>query len=311
MRRYAMRLVVHIGSHKAGSTSIQDYCCLNKDHLLRNGIHYPTGFFQKFPRQHSELRELIMQDRMDTVRDFFEQATSAARAHGAETVFISGEDLTALGPGLAHRFQVAAAKYFAQTRVVLIIRNKKDFFYSLYKHNLLYGPPTGEADFAVRQRFSPRYCYDAWQNMKNVSIQVISFEATKRQFLSAFFSQVFGLAVTSNIRSNRSLDYLTLQIMNSFLKGKGSEVERIMIAVSERHPINFSLPIEDVISENIDRLYPDEAWEIPGIDLGAAILEKRRVSSGNADCIELCKKMVDLFTELQRHFEHTKPDQSA
>ena len=75
-----MKLVVHIGSHKAGSTSIQDYCFLHQDRLLNHGIYYPTGFFEKYPRQHSELRELVMQDKMDTVGEFFGQATLAPGA---------------------------------------------------------------------------------------------------------------------------------------------------------------------------------------------------------------------------------------
>jgi hypothetical protein len=73
-----MKLVMHIGSHKAGSTSIQDYCFLNQSHLLQHRICYPTGFFENSQR-HLALRSLLAQDHWDAVQEFLEHAATSAR----------------------------------------------------------------------------------------------------------------------------------------------------------------------------------------------------------------------------------------
>ncbi len=301
-----MKLVVHIGAHKTGSTSIQDYCYLNHVRLLQEGIYYPTGFFHQFPRQHSELMRLVAKDSMAAVNEFIEHAVTTASANNAETVFISGEDLSALGPVQARRMQSACSKFFDSTSIILLVRNKKDYLYSSYKHNLLYGPPTGEIDFVRRQKFSPKECINAWTGIDKVTTRVFSYETMKSDLLACFFKEVFGIAVSDNIKSNRSLDYLTLLIMNSFLKGQEKGLEGVVLRISGKYPFKFTLPIEDVIAQSIDGQYPDEDWVIPSVDLGDEILEKRKISSGEVQPVELCEKMIELFTALKQHFESTK-----
>ena len=299
-----MELMLHIGAHKTGSTSIQDYCFLNQDHLLNEGIYYPIGFFRQFPRQHSELMHLVAKNQMDVVSKFFEFAVETAQANKAKTVFISGEDLSALGPALTRRLQSACSKLFNSTTIILLLRNKKDYLYSSYKHNLLYGPPTGEIDFVRRQKFSPKDCVNAWSEINNVTLKLFSYESMKKDLLARFFAEVFGIVVSDNIKSNRSLDYLTLQMMNSFLKGQDKGLEKIVINISNKYPFDFTLPIEDVIAQNIDEQYSDEDWKVPGIEFETEILEKRAVARGKvSNPVALCEKMIELFTALKSHLE--------
>jgi hypothetical protein len=111
---------MHIGSHKAGSTSIQEYCQGGPAALREAGIHYPLGGLPRHAGQHSALKDLVIQDRMGEVAAFLEAAAAAARAQGAGVVLLSGEGLCVFGPGLAHRFQGMAAGVFSQTEIVLL-----------------------------------------------------------------------------------------------------------------------------------------------------------------------------------------------
>ena len=297
-----MKLVVHIGSHKAGSTSIQDYCFHHPEALRAAGIHYPTGFFTRFPRQHSELKDLVLANGMDTVRGFLRAAAEAAEAQGAGTVFLSGEDLSALGPGLAHRFQTAVAGLFSETEVVLVVRNKRDYLYSSYKHHLLHVGPTGEHDFVARQKFSPGRTAAAWAGLKGVNLTVLSFEAMKHDLLAQFFRHVFAIEVRDNIVSNGSLDYITLMVVNALVKDGGPQAMAAAMKVNARHALAFHLPIENVIADNLDRQYPDEDWVIPGHDLGPAVLERRVMPTAGADPVLVCRKMAELFAALEPVF---------
>jgi hypothetical protein len=301
-----VRLVVHIGSHKAGSTSIQEYCRANQERLHAGGIHYPTGAFPRYPGQHSELNGLVQQDRMDEVRGFLAAAAQAARAQGAGTVFLSGEDLCTLGPGLAHRFQVAAATAFARTEVVLVLRNKRDYLYSSYKHLLLHGGVTGEHDFVARQVFSPRRAVAAWRQLPDVEVQVLPFDAMKRDLLGEFFRRIFGLEVRARIEANRSLDYLTLQAVNALLKpAEGGPIDAAALAlvlrIRARHPAPAALPVEDVIADTLDRRFADEEWDIPGVDFAPSLLERRQMA-GVADPVALSAEMAELYSALQTYF---------
>ena len=298
---------MHIGSHKAGSTSIQEFCRRNPETLAASGIHYPAGAFPRYPAQHSELKDLVQHDRMAEVRDFFAKARAAAEAQGAGTVFLSGEDLCALGPGLAHRLQAAAAGVFAGTTVVLLLRNKRDYLYSSFKHHLLHGQVTGEHDFVSRQMFSPRRTVEAWRGLKGVAVEVLSFDAMRGDLLPAFFRAVFGMTVESPIRANLSLDYLTLQMLNAMAKRPGlGGVEpallRPVLQVIGRHKAPAALPVEDVIADNLNRCYPDADWEVPGLDFTAALLARRQMAGGTLDATADAARMSELYAALGTYF---------
>ncbi len=297
---------MHIGSHKAGSTSIQEFCRRNPEKLAAAGIHYPAGAFPRYPAQHSELKDLVQHDRMAEVRDFFARVSAAAEAQGAGTVFLSGEDLCALGPGLAHRLHVAAAS-FASISVVLLLRNKRDYLYSSFKHHLLHGRVTGEHDFVSRQMFSPRRTVEAWRGLKGVAVEVLPFDAMRGDFLPTFFRTVFGMTVESPIRANLSLDYLTLQMLNAMAKRPGEggvepALLRLVLQVIGRHKAPAALPVEDVIADNLNGCYPDADWEVPGLDFTAALLARRQMAGANPDAAADAARMSELYAVLQTYF---------
>jgi hypothetical protein len=298
---------MHIGSHKAGSTSIQEFCRHNPDALAAAGIHYPVDAFPRYPAQHSELKDLVQQDRMGEVREFFIAASAAAAARGAGTVFISGEDLCALGPGLAHRLQLAAAESFESTMVVLLLRNKRDYLYSSFKHHLLHGQVTAEHDFVTRQMFSPRRTVEAWRGLKGVAVQVLAFDAMRGALLATFFRQVLGMAVDSPIRANFSLDFLTLQMLNTIAKRPGQNgvdpaLLRLVLQAIARHKAPARLPLEDVIADNLTRCYPDADWQIPGVEFTAALLARRQIASADADPAAEAARMSELYSVVRTYF---------
>lgn len=301
-----MELVVHIGSHKAGSTSIQSFCASQPAVLRAAGIHYPLGAFAENPGQHSSLKDLMIQGRLDEVRAFLAGAAQAARAEGAGTVFLSGEDLCSFGPGLAHLFQLQAAPVFRKTRVVLLLRNKRDYLYSSYKHYLLHGGTSSEHDFVTRQVFSPRRTVAAWRQIKGMGVQVLAFDAIKRDLLGSFFRSVFDLPVQAQIVANRSLDYLTLQAVNALLKpAGGGHTDRAALAelyrLSELHPPLPPLPVEDVVADGIDARFPNEDWEVPELDFVPALLERRVMAGQPVDPAAACARMAAMYSALQTY----------
>lgn len=298
---------MHIGSHKAGSTSIQEYCQTHPAELLAAGIHYPTGAFPRYPDQHSELTDLVERDRAEEIQAFFARVTAAATAEGARVVFLSGEDLCTLGPGLAHRLHELAVRAFDGMTVVLLLRNKRDYLYSSFKHHLLHGQVTAEHDFVARQIFSPRRTVEAWRGVGGVTTQVLSYDAMRGELLPTFFRTVFDIAVESPIRANGSLDYMTLQMLNTLGKrpeaaGVEPGLLQLVLQVLARHPAPGHLPIEDVIADNLDRCYADDDWRVPGIDFADALLRRRQMARASIDLAAEAARMSELYFVLQTYF---------
>lgn len=299
---------MHIGSHKAGSTSIQEFCRASPDRLREAGIHYPPGGLHRHHGQHSALKDLVQEDRMAELDAFLRGAVAAAQAQGCGTVLLSGEDLCALGPGLAHRFHRAASAVFAAIEIVLLLRNKRDYFYSSYKHHLLHGASTGEEAFVAGQAFSPRRTIAAWRQLKGVQLRVLGFDALKADLLGGFFGAVFGIKVDARLVANRSLDYLALQAVNALAKPGGGAVDRGALAVvlqaRARHPRPAALPVEDVIADGLTRRFDDADWvvdEVPGL------LERHAMARGAPDAAALCAEMAALYSALQTYFQSSLP----
>lgn len=302
-----MRLVVHIGSHKTGSTSIQEYCRSAPPALREAGILYPADCAPGTPGQHSGIKTLAMQDDPAPLQAVFAAAAAAAREAGAHTVLLSGEDLCVLGPGLAHRVQVAALRHFADTRIVLLLRNKRDYLYSAYKHHLLHAPALGEEAFVRGQVFSPRRCVGAWRQLKGAEVQVLSFDALRADLLGGFFRAVFGLGLQARLVANRSLDYLALLGINALLKPGGGALDRAALAavlqarsLRPRHP---ALPVEDVIADGLTSRFPDEDWLVPDVDFAPALLERHAMAAGDPpDIAALAGDMATFYGAMQAHF---------
>jgi hypothetical protein len=91
-----LRLFLHIGVHKTGSTSLQVRFSGNPDTLKRHGILYPLGRFKQHPHQHSELVGLATEAKADELMSLLRGVHDEAVASGCHTVVLSGEDISLL-----------------------------------------------------------------------------------------------------------------------------------------------------------------------------------------------------------------------
>jgi len=85
-----LKLYLHIGSTKTGSTAVQSYLHVNRAALLRQGVLYPETFLDGVA--HHKLATLLQSDSSSSVDDFakLKQEITASTAH---TVILSTESL--------------------------------------------------------------------------------------------------------------------------------------------------------------------------------------------------------------------------
>lgn len=92
----SIRLAVHVGPHKTGSTSVQQALVANRERLAERGVFYPPSLAgAEFPDQHADLARLLVRDGIAPACDWVLNGCDEARARGCDTLFLSSENFRA------------------------------------------------------------------------------------------------------------------------------------------------------------------------------------------------------------------------
>lgn len=273
-----MKLTIHIGSHKAGSTAIQKFCAVAGDELAAKSVFYPVGLFPRYAAQHSELAALMRANadaRLDAIVRHVAELSSEA---GRSCVFLSGEDMCGCGSADVERLHRAALQYFEEVRIVLVLRNKHKYLISHYNHYLRHTKqPIGVIDFCRQMRFNPAQVLQNWQkHFGRENVLVVPYEAAdRRPFLIRFFETVFDLspsevAIAKCRGVNASFDLVSTLIINEVLKClDGFDLNKVNVAYLKTFAnTRATLPLlEEDIGRFLSSNYPDKDWDIDSLDL--------------------------------------------
>lgn len=294
------RIVLHIGCHKTGSTSIQDFAYQDKERLPAAGIYYPGGLFKDFPEQHSRLNDLLEARDAAAVEAVFAQIVHGAVEAGAHTVLLSGEDLCAANPNGVRLLAEIADKYFVEKSFVIVVRNPRDYALSQFKHHMRYAAPLTEVGFLNQKPISGRRSIENWTRNFSSGTTLI-YDQIADDLAPKFFDAIFGVKIEDRRRSNVSQDFLTLSIHNVFLKEWLSPaIDRIHWNVALRHPTRMKFAIEDLLARDLSQP-SDEDWEIVGPPPPPAP-PPVSFAGGGHDPVAVCDKMLTMFSMLKEHF---------
>lgn len=298
------RLVVHIGAHKTGTTSIQQFSYRNTDFLAERGVYYPANLLSDYPEQHSSFRFLYRDGRQKDVVDAIRQTWRAARDKRCDVTFLSGEEFCNLSRRDIRHFAGIARRYYRNLIFVYVVRNRRQYILSQYKHFMHYASDKSELSFLkTHQPPSPGEVISRWKARFSDDYRIVNYNAIEAHFVPAFYREVFGVEITENRRENYSLDMLTLQIYNTFLKDlKGSEVERIVWEFINEHPVNGVFPIEVELADELSVRFPIEGWKVPELGDAEVLLEAWRPRNVREDPVRTCDRMLALFGGLRAHF---------
>lgn len=88
-----MQLILHIGTHKTGTTAIQECLYRNEERLAGGGIHYAHRLRA---RSFNQLAKLVAIGRRGEAQALFDRHLEKASAFGAHTLLISAESFFAM-----------------------------------------------------------------------------------------------------------------------------------------------------------------------------------------------------------------------
>lgn len=125
--RPPLRVVLHAGLHKTGTTSFQSFCAMAHEEMRARGFHWP--------RSHDMIQHTLLWDRalagdMDPILAEVE----AARATGCSTLLVSSEDLedAIVDPRLCGPLHTTLAEHGCTIEWIACVREPHGYFSSLY-----------------------------------------------------------------------------------------------------------------------------------------------------------------------------------
>lgn len=288
-------LLVHIGSHKAGSTSIQDAAYLEAEKLLAAGVVFPVRRPYYKNDQHSQIAQSIQVGNWRRVERFLEKARQEAVRMEAGMVFLSGEEFWTLSPRKVAKFSKICQNYFGEISFIFVTRDDRERLYSNFKHFLRHSKARTLDTFVqeTARIFIPGQ--KIWAEQFSNCFLEINFEEVKRNFVPAFFKAAFGIQTDINPKSNSSMDFLSLVVNNVFIKDwKNQDTENVLWTYFQDNQNAVNFPIETQMRED---LY-SKVFE----------LSSRSANSLSAtpapeyDPVEICNRMIALFQGLRRTF---------
>lgn len=299
-------LVIHIGAHKTGSTAIQMACVREWPALLTHGIYYPKDLFPNYPDQQSELAHWCRDGRDSQVRKAVKSIAKAAADHQASRVFLSGEEFWMLDEENALALISIMRKHFSNISYVTILRNREEYLLSNFKHHLRYSPSCSELDYINNIPNDPESVLKIWDRVLTSEKTILDYDKLRHNLVPQFFKKVFGFSTRRNDHENFSLDILTLQIYNIFLKNFSSkEIDAIMWQFLLDHPVMPVFPADASYGQSLARAISADGWDPAQLPRNA-LLGNAHSKDANFDPVEICDRMLDLFSRFRTHFADLK-----
>ena len=226
-----MRIVLHIGFEKTGTTSIQAHCARNAHRLRRHGILYPSGLgdrnhahlaaaFSSFEatadiRLRAGVRSEAEYARFcETVVASLREQVDRARP---EVLLLSSEHFSSRvwGQGIA-RLQPALGGLSRDVRVLVYLRRQDEMLFSLYSTYVKSG---GTRDLSYLADEIPWFHYDEmldrWAGGFGRDRITVRIFPPKGATLIEDFAAAAGLPDLPQepVRANRALDHRNAQLL--------------------------------------------------------------------------------------------------
>ena len=227
------KTILHIGSHKTGSTYLQQYLHDNRDALLLYGIHYPQLAENPYIQQHSALALALRAGDRTAALDAVGKVAEEARGVDADTLLLSGEEFFfSTADEIALLKQVLSHQLGCSFRVIVYIRNTYDYVRSQLNHHLRFeNYPFSETMFLGRViAYQPADVIRRWEAaFGDDAVQVFSYDEHKRVLLDHFLRLIGMPRVAepnvSREAANPSIDFLSALVVNQLLYDKSADLK--------------------------------------------------------------------------------------
>jgi hypothetical protein len=211
-----LRLFLHVGLHKTGTTSIQMRFFNNAEVLRRKGFLYPLGRFDRFHSQHSAIADLTAPDRHDDLISLLRGVWREAKESGCHSVVLSGERLSTLPDAQLATLRDALAETGFDATVLAFFRAYSDYVRSVVAASMLAAEYATPARLAARvKRYDPQKAAEKLIRVFGAD-KVICHDLSDGDDSVILFDRYIGLnAEIEHARANAAFDFPTRSWVNA------------------------------------------------------------------------------------------------
>lgn len=222
-----MKFIIHIGSHKAGSSSLQSFCRVNSDALINRGFFYPLFENVSYPDQHSFIADLLRLGETRELEDAVESMVYNAIKNDCDCIVLSGEELCLLEA--IHVGELYRILQDHDVEVIFYVRNYWKYFLSQYNQHLRSFPKRISLEeihgrVSVFDYVNVLLRWESFFGYKNVNVRI--FELVINDLVGDFVTHIGAdLGADSEVfeyieeKSNVSTDNMTATIINEIFEG--------------------------------------------------------------------------------------------
>jgi hypothetical protein len=125
------KLIMHVGPHKTGTTTLQSALDAQRERLREDGIWYPDSIVgAKFPDQHADVAFLLRDECLDECKGYFADLRAKALAAGVEQSVLSSEEFSNLTGRKSFRQFLADLARSWDVRFVYVRRDPAELAFS-------------------------------------------------------------------------------------------------------------------------------------------------------------------------------------
>jgi hypothetical protein len=244
------RCVVHIGSEKTGTTSIQNYFGKNRDALLQEGFWYPRCLAYEDGNVHRRFSDYARAGDETGVEGAFREELASAAGAGAHTAVISSEFLhsTVRKSSGVERARTFLAAHFENIRIVYYARRQDRLIVSMHSTSVRGGFTSDPSALSVYERKGHHYfdhleVCDLWAagfGRENLVCRIYERDRLANQDVIDDFSTVIGLPIDTNrkhVSANASLSHLAMRaliLVNGSRHKDNEEMRRRLVAAGRK-----------------------------------------------------------------------------
>ena len=214
-----MKVVLHIGTYKTGTSTLQHFFRNNSEELRKHSVYYPDSPSHRTRNQHAELASMVAGQKWDDVLSYINLSILAAKEHNCTTLLLSSEAFSSLNRVDVEKL-ISIFEIEIEIVVVVVFRNIYDYFYSTLCQ-LIKSPDknlfTGKIVGQVKRRLNYDSMIESWDH-ERADLKVYSFNDMKLELISSFFN-VLGIKVSPKKLESRNVGFNLREMVYFVLSG--------------------------------------------------------------------------------------------
>lgn len=220
------KIYLHIGTHKTGTTSLQQFFSHNEQSLKNQSFLYPSaGRPKKFPHGHHNLVwGIINNNNYDPSAGSWKELLTEIDFFNPKNVIISSENFSWPDCITAEKiFEIKEYLSNHEVKIIIYLRNQSDYLKSHYCQAIKIGYYSGSfQDYLTYQRERLNYYQrlEPWKEafgIENIIVKIYDNIAINNQLIRDFLETInFPLTeirINSNITVNKSPNLKAIKIM--------------------------------------------------------------------------------------------------